>query len=569
MQNDAAGPLDASVAFTEASPAPPEPAPYRAAEAPRERRPITHRPLAPRDFGLWLAIVAAVDVATWGGEAPVVGGFGLALAYALVGLLAVVGAGRIRRSGRLAWLGGALALLAVRMAVSPTDAANLAALAALFALPLVLRSRQISPLEVGSGFFAAFVSAPSRLLAVLDGARRLLRRTPLDRGRVLTIAIPAALTLVFVGVFALANPLVLSGVTWALEALGEIALPDFLRVLLWCVALGAGLMLLRPAPVLARGEEAAKAEGEPTAIELGVARNTLVALVLLFAGYLVLDAIHLATGRPPDGVTTQHYAHQGAFWLTVALALLTGTVGVMFRGPLAHAPEAAGVRRLATAWTALGLILALATYARLGVHVLRSGLSDLRIVGVLGITTVVVGMLLTLAKLRGRRSFLWLVRRQLDALAVVVVIYALLPTHLLGALVNVARVEAGSYGALLHVGPQARHAESVAVYLALLDHEDPRVREGVAAVLLRESATLDRRVAGHGSWREGDLVSPAVARALHDAEPELRAALGGAEPAQAIQVLAMLGEGAALDWSRAELAAVSSAPRVSPREDDR
>lgn len=48
------------------------------------------------------------------------------------------------------------------------------------------------------------------------------------------------------------------------------------------------------------------------------------------------DAAYLWTGTPPAGMRTQQYAHRGAFWLTIALVMCTGLVGVMFRGPLSH-----------------------------------------------------------------------------------------------------------------------------------------------------------------------------------------------------------------------------------------
>lgn len=56
---------------------------------------------------------------------------------------------------------------------------------------------------------------------------------------------------------------------------------------------------------------------------------------------------------------------------------------------------------------AQGLVLALGTYRRIAIHVAFSGLSDLRIVGILGTTLVVAGGVAVALKLRRRHTFTW------------------------------------------------------------------------------------------------------------------------------------------------------------------
>src|SRR5262249_17897522 len=141
-----------------------------------------------------------------------------------------------------------------------------------------------------------------------------------------------------------------------------VGLPSPGRITIWAVSLVAAASLLRPACRLATGTEAAEAQGEATETSLLVARNALALLNALFLGYNVLDARYLWTGSPPVGMQTQQYAHEGAFWLTVALVMLTAVIGVMFRGALAHDARANRSRTLAYAWMAQGLILGLGTY---------------------------------------------------------------------------------------------------------------------------------------------------------------------------------------------------------------
>lgn len=549
----------------------PDDAPYRHAHRPPRPRPVRHAPIRAREALALLAVVAVVDFACWRHEpgwGPVfgVGGFGGALVIFTVPMGLFAAARGWRRSPRLAIVSSLLALLAVRFALLPTPAVVLAAVAVGSALPLALRARRVSILEGVVTSLATIVLIPSRATALWARLAALGWRASVDRIRLLPIVVPLALCFAFALVFALANPLVANGLEWALDALRSISLRQVSRVLFWCAVAGVALLAMRPALALARDDEAAPLVDEVDGTEHLASRNALVALNALFLGYHALDATYLWSGGPPAGVTTQHYAHQGALWLTVALVMLTGVVGMMFRGALAHDPRASATRMLAYAWMAQGLLLALGTYRRIAIHVAHTGLSDLRIIGILGTTLVVAGVLLVAQKLRARRTARWLLRRQLDAFALTFVIYALAPTHYLAAQVNVARILAGETGPLVHIGPEAGHVESVAVLLPLLDHPDPRVREGVAAVVQNELICLGCEVVNRTTWRQEDLVTRGIYAELIAAAPRIGAAVDGADPAEAERVLVLLGRAAAEGRSAAELAAIARAPRRVARE---
>ena len=544
-------------------------APYRRGDPPPVKRPVHHRALSTRDLAAWLGLVVLVDVATW--QAFVfpgvpteprfgLGGFGSALLLLGIPAMLILAAGRVRRSPRLLVLGAVLGALSLRTLILPAFSTTLAALVALAAVPLALRTRRFPLPAIAAGWLHTIVAIPSRAGAAFEGLHALASRSPMSRTRVLSVLVPLIASLAFVGVFALANPLVASGLAWIGALFGHLALPHLSRVFIWCVVAGVGLLALRPAIRLAEDDEAAKA-ATASELELLVARNTLVATNVVFVAYLGLDAAYLFDGRPPSGMSTQAYAHQGALWLTVALVMLTGVIGVLFRGALQSDPRASTSRKLAYAWAGSGLLLALGTYQRIAIHITRSGLSDLRIVGILGTTLVVVGMVLTLEKLRRGRSLLWLMRRQLDAFALTFVVYALLPTHYLAAEVNVARIAAGEYGPLLHLAPEARHVESVAVLLPLLDHPDVRVREGVASILSYQTACIPCAISDR-TWNQRDLASEPVSSMLEAADPRIEAALGDADPVDARRVLSVLGERAAEGWDEERLAVVPPAHRA-------
>jgi hypothetical protein len=255
-----------------------------------------------------------------------------------------------------------------------------------------------------------------------------------------------------------------------------------------------------------------------------VALNTMIAVNVLFVAYNALEAMHLFGGRPPSGMTTQQYAHQGALWLTVALFLLTVVVGSIFHGPIARHPKGRLVRALGMAWVGQGLVVALSTYGRIAIHIQHSGLSNLRIVGILGTTLVVAGVVMVGIKLRRDLPLSWLVTRQLEAFAITVVLFAITPTHYISARVNVARIERGELAPLLHMPAQSREIESAPVLIELLSHPDPIVREGVAALLERERITLHSDVEERSSFRERDLLAAHVSAELDAASERIRRA---------------------------------------------
>ena len=208
---------------------------------------------------------------------------------------------------------------------------------------------------------------------------------------------------------------------------------------------------------------------------------------------------------------------------------------------------------------AQGLVLGLGTYRRIAIHIAKSGLSDLRIVGILGTTLVLCGVVLVAIKLRNAKTFTWLVRRQLDAFAVTLVLYSVFPTHLVSAHVNVARIQSGEYRPILHMFRQSTKPESAAELLPLLQHKDVRVRQGVAALLEDEQKQLSAEVGKQGSWREHDVASRRTLAALDAAGPEIATVLGNVERPAARHVLLEISRVANDSTSLEELLAVPDA----------
>lgn len=503
------------------------------------------QPARPRELLVALGLVAIADFALVRRNGFAHGGYGMAVFFVVVPALLVLAARARRFSPRLAVLGTMLLAVAARSAYASSPEVTLFGLGAVFALTTFLRARRAFLTDVLRSFVGTFVTFPRRLMAAFEGVHRVLAGTGRDgrtpSTRLAQVAVPLALVALFVAIFGLANPVVGH---WLAALRRSVELPSLLRLFTWAgLGLGA-VLLLRPA--FARKIESESAV--PTAESVGVSgaettrelarvavtRNALVALNVLFAAYHALDAVCLVSGSPPAGTSEREYAHQGTFWLTIALFAMTVVVGVMFRGRLAYAVEGRLSRGLAYAWLAQGLVLALGTYRRIAIHVATSGLSSLRLFGMLGTTLVLVGCIAVGVKLLRRRTFGWLLRRQLDAVALGLGLYVVAPTHLVSARVNVGRVLGHEYTALVHAEEEVREAESAAALLPLLHHDDDRIRRGIAALLLNERDHLRARRANATSFRDLDFAATRGLAVLEAASPEIETTLGDVERPEAI-----------------------------------
>jgi hypothetical protein len=296
---------------------------------------------------------------------------------------------------------------------------------------------------------------------------------------------------VFGAIFAAANPVIQGWLSSAIELVhGAGWVPSPVRFVFWAGCAVVAAALLRPAirsiagldVRLGTAHVAEAGDAVPAASRLALARNGMIALNALFLLYNLLDAVYLWAGHAPSGITHTEYAHAGTAWLTVAFVLSTIVLGALFRGPIEHHARGRLTRGLAYAWAAQNFLLAAGTFRRITMYIAYSGLTQLRIVGILGTTLATLGLAIVVYKLARRRTMLWVLHRQLDALALVVAAFIIAPTDDLAMRYNAARIAADQYRPLLHLYEQPIRPEAVPALLALLDHPDPIVREGVAVI---------------------------------------------------------------------------------------
>ncbi|MCM2373388.1 DUF4153 domain-containing protein [Aporhodopirellula aestuarii] len=417
----------------------------------------------------------------------------------------------ISRSGNTsasAWIAAALLIIAIlRLSWAGSVSTSLAAAFVFIALALSLSgwlptlSRIVTMILFGPFFGADRLPQLQRLPSA--------NRASASPSQLLAVLMPLVAVVVFGGIFVLANPDLVDRVSDWMSRFSERLLDFFSEVSFWelpfCVtAFFVGIGLLRP--LVASSEELLTrllAKGDPANSVIPEslkdapttwyhpARNTLIALIALFAAYLVFEFKTLWKKDFPDGFYYAGYAHEGAAWLTVALALATLTLSLIFHARMFCDSRVNRLKTLAWVWSAMNLLLAVAVYNRLWIYVGYNGMTRMRTVGFFGITLVLVGFGLVIFKIIRRRSFTWLIQSQLIALSITVVLYCLFPVDYVAHRYNAARVANGYLKPSVMIAVKPINDEGVFPLLNLVNHPDPVIRDGVHAMLAERQLAIE------------------------------------------------------------------------------
>ena len=505
MSND---PVQGTVAATGR---PPEVVPPPAT---RSRRPAPEVEDLPVRWREWLAIaviVALSDLAIYRGK----GFAGYAALFFVSPMLLAWGAFR-PRGGAAVWLTGlllaALAAKAIWCGSALVAGVGFALLAAFVMslsgqTPYVLETAVFASQAIGAGYKR------------LSHFGRRASNSSVMQMSWLNLAMPLAALVAFGTVFVFANPDLLASVSetselmirrlreWLLQASpAELA---FIGAAFWIVT-----GLLRQASGGSAIIEATAVEPQPAPAArpspfYHAFRNTLLTVIVLFAVYLAFEFRTLWFREFPKGFYYSGYAHEGAAWLTFALALATMLLSLVFRGSVLGDPRLPGLKRLGWLWSVENFILAVAVYHRMAIYVDFNGMSPMRIVGLYGISAVVAGFALVLWKIGRQRSFGWLLRRQLWALALAVYLFALTPVDAIVVDHNVRRILAGDPAPSVQISVHPIGPEGILLLEPLLDCNDPIIREGVRAMLAErddeaEAAAARRRELGWTAYQIAD-----------------------------------------------------------------
>ncbi len=397
-------------------------------------------------------------------------------------------------AARLVWSGGVLLWLVGLLFVAGL------ALAAAGEFPFVIESVTLAARAWIDGLYRVCLGSPWRTVN-LDDARAM------RAGNNLTFPIIAAIA--FGSLFVFANPDLAQWFggrlkqwqTWVWKFAGGFSVWE-LPFCIFALVIGAGLMRpLRPLFMAGpRPVDAMRTMPADTPSPLYEAfRNTLWTLIVLFAAYLCFEFVTLWRRDFPPGFYYAGYAHQGAAWLTVALALATMILSFMFSSAMLSDTRLSRLRSLAWIWSLENFLLAIAVYNRLGIYINYNGMTRMRTIGLFGITVVVIGLVLVLIKIKRERSFWWLVRFQLLALFLTVTAYLLFPVDYVAQRYNAARIRQGRLHPAVMIAVKPIDDEGVFPLLQLIDTEDQKIREGVRAMLAERQLRIER-FSRDGDW---------------------------------------------------------------------
>ena len=361
---------------------------------------------------------------------------------------------------------------------------------------------------------------------ILDGIR--LSRMHPRKGRISAgglatlLALPLAMTALFVALFASANPLIA-------QAFTRIRLPAFGDIVFWIVVLLIVWPSLRPT------RWATRAPGwlpEPDIALPGIPASTLLLSLFLFNTVFAiqngLDLAFLWSGAPlPAGMTLADYAHRGAYPL-IATALLAGVFVLVALKPGSASAANPVIRRLVVLWVAQNLLLVASSILRTLDYVEAYSLTGFRIAALAWMGLVAIGLALICWRILAGKSAAWLINANAMIAALVLTTASVVDLEASAAAWNVRHArEVGGRGVQLDLCYLSWNGSSSLISLIELERRPlaPGFRDRVRYVRDLAYRRLANTQANWRSWTWRGARRLATARELLGANPPAPAAL--------------------------------------------
>lgn len=364
--------------------------------------------------GACVLLVAVADYLFFGRSMGwTLGLYGLLLmAFAVVHNRALIR----HRSGKLLLLLGAGACLAL------VESLNILALA-LFALCFGLLLGDVRPRDTAATIFRKLTLLGLHIgggsvfgdLRAYNRYYQRVRSIGFVPGMVRGWLLPVALSVVFVGLFAAANPVIdkwLTSPDW--RVIDQLLTPG--RIAFWCLAAilcWGALRSRRLRPGITASAAADETTNASWLAGLLFSREavlrSLAVFNLMFLAQNLLDANFLWAGAAlPEGVTHAEYAHRGAYPLIATALLAAAFVLIALRQGSPFKSDRA-IRGLIYFWLLQNMVLVFASIWRTNIYIAEYSLTYLRLSALLWMGLVLLGLIFIVLKIVLEKSSRWLV----------------------------------------------------------------------------------------------------------------------------------------------------------------
>ena len=347
-------------------------------------------------------------------------------------------------------LGACYFCLCLRAVIEPEPMVIFLGLSAWVSLTLTLREGWTWSLSRWCSRWGGFLFGLLKSYALAAGFMLALPFAPvyalLHVKRLRSWFIPIGLGLVFLGLFAFANPVISLALSTVWRSFLRLCdyVPTFDSVLRFLFWLTVGALLWTLLRHTSREGEGSVAGPVPPPLPAcgrvltpEVIRNALVVFNALFAFQTTSDLWYLwGGGALPQGMTYAEYAHRGAYPLVVTALLAAGFVLATFREGAA-ATELRVTRGLVYAWLLQNVFLVASAGWRLGLYVSVFSLSRLRLAAGVWMFLVACGLVWIFARIFARRPNLWLIKANVVTTLAVLTAYGLWTPNIFIAEFNV------------------------------------------------------------------------------------------------------------------------------------
>ncbi len=357
----------------------------------------------------------------------------------------------------------------------------------------------------------------------LAAARRLRSRLPHQtvqppplpsrRTSLASWGVTVVFALLFLALFAIANPLLKRLLDDLWRSLLRLLLPSPQRIAWWLLATPLVWALFRFRAIPRRGRTKPLPSGLPTDPLAGLApylptpRVLTRSLAIFNAIFLLQNILDLAFlwghAALPHGMSYAEYAHRGAYPL-VATAVLAGLfLLITFRGE-SSGRDFSVARKLVYAWVAQNVVLTLSAAWRLREYVSIYSLTRLRLSAVVWMVLVVGGLVLICLRIVQRRSNRWLLASNTILLTGTLYACCFVNSDALIARFNVTRCrEVTGQGQSLDLSYMRRLDDSAIPALRwMVDQETVTLsdRRRIGAILTASEYRLQARLAEWRGW---------------------------------------------------------------------